>query len=46
MVLEDLATPEVRQMLQTRVGGVPVTRLTQEARATLEPLTHGTKPIP
>ena len=37
-VLETVATPEARQVLQTLAGGMPEARLTQEAKAGLERL--------
>jgi hypothetical protein len=40
-VLEHIATPEARQLLQTVAKGVPEARLTQQAKASLERLaTH------
>src|SRR5262249_20094381 len=37
-VLESLATPEARQLLQKLAGGAPKARLTREAKAALERL--------
>ncbi len=34
-VLEDIATPEARQLLETLAKGAPEARLTQEAKASL-----------
>src|SRR5262249_26780395 len=37
-VLEDIATPEARQLLERLAAGAPEARLTQEAKAALERL--------
>jgi len=39
-VLEHVGSPEARQVLETLAGGVPEARLTGEAKASLERLTH------
>lgn len=39
-VLEHIGSPEARQLLRTLAGGPPEARLTREAKAALERLTH------
>jgi hypothetical protein len=40
-VLEQVGTPEARDLLRTLAGGVPEARLTQEAKASLQRLARG-----
>jgi len=45
-VLEDIATPEARQALETLAKGAPAARQTQESRAALERLAQRTAAAP
>jgi len=45
-VLEQIATPEAKEVLATLARGAPAARLTQEARASLERLKRGGSPVP
>jgi WD40 repeat protein len=45
-VLEDAATPEAKKCLQTLAGGIAQARLTREAKAALERLTHKSSTAP
>jgi hypothetical protein len=44
-VLQRLATPEVRAVLDTLAGGAPEARVTQEAQAALRFLDRNRKPL-